>query len=166
MFKTTLSSPGTLLTSTLSCAAFVSTVLAMSPAPGDSCWSASSTCSSKEQSAQTVSLDFRRLFPPLVNHADEAKFIADCAADVVGEDNVNRRGPVTMASEDFSYMLERVAGAYIQIGNGDGAGACEVHNPGYDFNDAALPLGASVFARLAERRLARLGRDEADASVA
>ncbi len=111
----------------------------------------------------TASLDFRHLFPPLVNHADEARFIADCAADIVGEENVNRHGPVTMASEDFSYMLERVPGAYIQIGNGDGAGACEVHNPGYDFNDVALPLGASLFARLVERRLARLGRDEAGA---
>ena len=83
----------------------------------------------------TASLDFRPLFPPLVNHADEAGFIADCAAEIVGEENVNRHGPVTMASEDFSYMLERVPGAYIQIGNGDGEGACEVHNPGYDFND-------------------------------
>jgi hippurate hydrolase len=114
----------------------------------------------------TASLDFRYLFPPLVNHADEAGFIADCAADIVGEENVNRHGPVTMASEDFSHMLERVPGAYIQIGNGDGAGACEVHNPGYDFNDMALPLGASLFARLAERRLARLGREEAGAGPA
>jgi hippurate hydrolase len=30
-----------------------------------------------------------------------------------------------------------------------------VHNPGYDFNDAALPLGASFFARLVEARLAK-----------
>ena len=66
-----------------------------------------------------------------------------------------------MASEDFSYMLERMKGAYIQIGNGDGAGACEVHNPGYDFNDGAISFGASLFARLVERRLARLGPDEA-----
>jgi hippurate hydrolase len=50
-------------------------------------------------------------------------------------------------------MLDRRPGAYIQIGNGDGAGGCEVHNPGYDFNDAALSLGASLFARLAERKL-------------
>jgi metal-dependent amidase/aminoacylase/carboxypeptidase family protein len=111
----------------------------------------------------TASLDFRYLFPPLVNQPDETRFIADCAADIVGEENVNRHGPVSMASEDFSYMLERVPGAYIQIGNGDGAGACEVHNPNYDFNDMALPLGASLFARLVERRLARLGRDEAGA---
>jgi amidohydrolase len=98
-------------------------------------------------------LDFRLIFPPLVNDAAEAEFIADAAAELVGDDNVNRNGNLVMASEDFSYMLDRRPGAYIQIGNGDKAGGCEVHNPGYDFNDAALPLGASLFARLAERKL-------------
>jgi amidohydrolase len=106
----------------------------------------------------TAELDFRLLFPPLVNHADETQFIADCAAEMVGDANVNRNGPVTMASEDYAYMLRSVPGAYIQIGNGDGGGACEVHNPGYDFNDSALPLGASLFARLVERRLDRMTR--------
>jgi len=105
----------------------------------------------------TADLDFRALFPPLVNHADETDYIADVAAEVVGEENVNRNGPLTMASEDFSYMLQCVPGAYIQIGNGDGEGACEVHNPGYDFNDTASPYGSSLFARLVERRLARMG---------
>jgi hippurate hydrolase len=101
-------------------------------------------------------LDFRILFPPLVNDATEAEFIARVAAELVGADNVNRNGGLVMASEDFSFMLNRRPGAYIQIGNGDGPGGCEVHNPGYDFNDAALPLGASLFARLAERKLARV----------
>jgi metal-dependent amidase/aminoacylase/carboxypeptidase family protein len=104
----------------------------------------------------SASLDFRRLFPALVNHADETRFIADAAAEVVGEDNVNRQAGLVMASEDFSFMLERCPGAYIQIGNGDGEGGCEVHNPGYDFNDVALPYGAALFARLVERRLARM----------
>jgi amidohydrolase len=104
-----------------------------------------------------ASLDFRSLFPPLVNDDEETRFIADCAAELVGEDNVNRQAGVVMASEDFSYMLEKVPGAYVQIGNGDGEGSCEVHNPGYDFNDAALPYGAALFARLVERRLARTG---------
>ena len=99
-------------------------------------------------------LDFRILFPPLVNDAGEAEFIADTAAEIVGAGNVNRDGNLVMASEDFSYMLNCRPGAYIQIGNGDGTGGCEVHNPGYDFNDMALPFGASLFARLAERKLA------------
>jgi len=102
----------------------------------------------------TAEVDFRILFPPLVNDAAEAEFIADTAAELVGEDNVNRNGNLVMASEDFSYMLNRRPGAYIQIGNGDGTGGCEVHNPGYDFNDEALPFGASLFVRLAERKLA------------
>ena len=103
----------------------------------------------------TAELDFRVIFPPLVNDAAEARFVADVAAQLVGEGNVNREGNLVMASEDFSYMLEKRPGAYIRIGNGDGDGSCEVHNPGYDFNDAALPLGASLFARLAETKLAR-----------
>jgi len=104
----------------------------------------------------TAALDFRVLFAPLVNDATEAEFIADTAAELVGDANVNRNGGVVMASEDFSFMLEKKPGAYIQIGNGDGEGACEVHNPSYDFNDAVLPLGASLFARLAEKKLARM----------
>jgi hippurate hydrolase len=102
----------------------------------------------------TAEVDFRTLFPPLVNDAAEAEFIADTAAELVGTENVNRNGNLVMASEDFSFMLDRRPGAYIQIGNGDGSGGCEVHNPGYDFNDEALPFGASLFARLAERKLA------------
>jgi amidohydrolase len=102
----------------------------------------------------TAELDFRILFPPLVNDAAETEFIADTAAELVGADNVNRDGNLVMASEDFSYMLNRRPGAYIQIGNGEGTGGCEVHNPGYDFNDMALPFGASLFVRLAERKLA------------
>ena len=106
----------------------------------------------------TATVDFRVMFAPLVNHDDETDFIADCAAELVGEENVNRSGNLVMASEDFSFMLEKKPGAYIQIGNGDGEGGCEVHNPGYDFNDAILPLGASLFVRLAEKKLARMAR--------
>ena len=104
----------------------------------------------------TAETSYRVLFPPLVNDADEVQFIADCAADIVGETNVNRNSNLVMASEDFAIMLKSAPGAYIQIGNGDGEGACEVHNPAYDFNDSALPLGASLFARLVEKRLDRL----------
>jgi hippurate hydrolase len=99
--------------------------------------------------------DVRIAFPPLVNDPTEAQWIGDVAAALVGEENVNRNGSFVMASEDFSYMLEKVPGAFILIGNGGGEGGCEVHNPGYDFNDAALPLGASLWARVVETRLAK-----------
>ena len=101
-------------------------------------------------SAQT---DFRAIFPPLINDANEAELAAAVCAELVGAQNVRRDPPLIMASEDFSYMLAEVPGCYINIGNGDGEGACEVHNPSYDFNDAALPYGAGFFVRLVERKL-------------
>jgi amidohydrolase len=103
----------------------------------------------------TAELDFRIVFPPLINDASEAGFIADVAAELVGADNVNPNAGLVMASEDFSFMLNSRPGAYIRIGNGDELGGCQVHNPGYDFNDDVLGLGASLFAQLAERKLAR-----------
>jgi len=99
--------------------------------------------------------DVRIAFPPLVNDRDAVKFIADVAAEIVGDENMNREGPFVMASEDFSYMLEKVPGAFINIGNGDGEGGCEVHNPGYDFNDEIITLGATLWSRVVEKKLAR-----------
>ena len=102
--------------------------------------------------------DVRIAFPPLVNDRDAVKFIADVAAEIVGEENMNREGPYVMASEDFSYMLEKVPGAFINIGNGGGEGGCEVHNPGYDFNDDIITLGATLWSRVVERKLAKDAR--------
>ncbi|MBN9512884.1 MAG: amidohydrolase [Alphaproteobacteria bacterium] len=106
----------------------------------------------------TAKADVRIVFPPLVNDPNAVKFIADVAAEIVGPENMNREGPYVMASEDFSYMLEQVPGAFINIGNGGGEGGCEVHNPGYDFNDEALTLGSTLWARVVEKRLAKDAR--------
>jgi metal-dependent amidase/aminoacylase/carboxypeptidase family protein len=64
---------------------------------------------------------------------------------------VDRNKPQASASEDFSFMLEQVPGAYINIGNGEASAA--VHNERYDFNDAVTPYGAALFARLVEREM-------------
>ena len=102
----------------------------------------------------TAEVDFRALFAPTVNDPAEAEFAARICAELVGAERVERNPPLNMASEDFSFMLEMVPGCYLNIGNGSGEGACEVHNPAYDFNDRALPLGAAFFARAVEARLA------------
>src|SRR5712671_1840671 len=103
----------------------------------------------------SASVGFRRLFAPLVNDAAEAAVFADVAADLVGEQNVDRNRSLIMASEDFSFMLEKRPGAYINIGNGDKVGSCPVHNPGYDFNDEILPIGAAALAGIVEKKLPR-----------
>ena len=100
-------------------------------------------------------VDFRVNFAPTVNNDEQAEFAASVCAELVGEDRVQRNPPLIMASEDFSFMLDRVPGCYLNIGNGDREGDCEVHNPAYDFNDEAIPLGSSFFARAVERKLAK-----------
>ncbi|HZP86053.1 MAG TPA: M20 aminoacylase family protein [Burkholderiales bacterium] len=99
-------------------------------------------------------VDFRVNFDPVINDAEQAEFAAAVCSELVGSENVVRNPSLIMASEDFSFMLNKVPGCYINIGNGEGEGACEVHNPFYDFNDAALPLGSAFFARAVERKLA------------
>ncbi|TDL79484.1 amidohydrolase [Palleronia sediminis] len=95
-------------------------------------------------------IDYVRDYPATVNHAREAGFAADVAAELVGEDLVRRDCPPSMGAEDFGYMLAARPGAYLLLGQGEGPGC---HHPAYDFNDDIAPLGAAFFARLAERRL-------------
>ncbi len=96
-------------------------------------------------------VDYRLIFAPLVNAPEPTAAIADAAAEIVGEANVDRKKPPASASEDFAFMLEKVPGAYINLGNGPTS--APVHNDRYDFNDEAIPYGAAMFARLVERRL-------------
>ncbi|MBV9829847.1 MAG: amidohydrolase [Alphaproteobacteria bacterium] len=102
----------------------------------------------------SATCDYRRGYPPTINHADEATFAADVAAEICGEEQIDRNVAPSLGGEDFSYMLQRVPGAMMWIGNGPGEGGCLLHNSRYDFNDSALPVGVSFFARLAERFLA------------
>ncbi len=98
----------------------------------------------------TAELDFRLIFAPLVNNETEAKLFADAAASLVGEENIDRNSPPGMGSEDFSFMMEAVPGAHINLGNGDSAA---LHNHKYDFNDEAIPYGVALYAEIVEKKL-------------
>ena len=96
-------------------------------------------------------VDYRLLFAPLINAPDATVAIADTAAELVGEANVERDKPPAPASEDFSFMLEKVPGAFIFVGNGEAS--APVHNDRYDFNDESIPIGAALWSRLVERTM-------------
>lgn len=98
----------------------------------------------------SATIDYQRRYPVLVNDAEMTAFARGVAREWVGEANlIDGMVPLT-GSEDFAFLLEKRPGCYLIIGNGDGEGGCMVHNPGYDFNDAALPTGASYWVKLAE----------------
>jgi len=106
--------------------------------------------------------EFTRNYPPTINHPAETEFVRGVMADVVGPENVQEFEP-TMGAEDFSYFLLEKPGCYFLIGNGDGShrigghgmGPCMLHNPSYDFNDDLIPLGATLWVRLAEQWLSQ-----------
>ncbi|SFE14044.1 M20 aminoacylase family protein [Roseivivax sediminis] len=92
-------------------------------------------------------LDYQRSYPPTVNHPAQTAFAAEVAREVSAE--VNAETAPAMGAEDFSYMLEARPGAYLKLGQGAGP---SVHHPAFDFNDEIAPIGASLFARIVERR--------------
>jgi hippurate hydrolase len=100
-------------------------------------------------------IDYQRNYPVLVNTLAETDFARQVALELLGPDQVTLQAPAVSGSEDFAYMLEQRPGCYLFIGNGagDSAGACAVHNAGYDFNDDNIVVGAAYWACLAERFL-------------
>ncbi len=101
----------------------------------------------------TATLAYHRGYPATVNDVEKTEVAKQVAAEVVGVENVISDVDPCMGGEDFSYMLDKVPGAYLWLGQAGGPSACMVHNPHYDFNDEVLPIGASVLARFIEARL-------------
>ena len=116
-----------------------------------------------------VAFEFQRNYPPTINHRQEVAVLREVMREVVGADKTLEFEP-TMGAEDFSFFLQAKPGAYFMLGNGDGThrsayaghdggsggytlGPCTLHNPNYDFNDALLPIGATLWVKLVERWL-------------
>jgi amidohydrolase len=99
----------------------------------------------------SVEVDFRRGYPTTRNHPEETDFAIATARKIVGAEKVVTEWPPMMSAEDFAFMLEARPGAIIMVGNGD---TPDLHDPKYDFNDAALPYGMSYWVQLVESALA------------
>lgn len=97
-----------------------------------------------------VNFDFG--YPVTFNHPAETDFILQLARDVFGPEKVADPEQVKciMGSEDFSFMLEECSGSYILLGMAKGENDYTVHHPLYDFNDAGIAVGATLWARLTE----------------
>jgi len=100
-------------------------------------------------------IDWRAGYAVLVNTPEQTAFAREVGLELRGAGGVTLQGPPQTGSEDFAFMLARVPGSYLLIGNGDGdsAGACMVHNPGYDFNDDNIAIGAAYWTLLVQRFL-------------
>jgi len=98
-----------------------------------------------------IELDNREIFDVLVNDDRLGREMLAIAAEVVGSENASVTPKVKTGSEDFADMLRVVPGAYCTLGH---AGNAPLHNDGFVIDDAMLPVGASIYARLVENRAA------------
>jgi hippurate hydrolase len=97
--------------------------------------------------------NYMRNYPATVNTSVCAHFVADVATDLFGAERVVRDLTPSMGSEDFSFMLKKVPGAYFRLGQGGAEDGRFLHNPRFDFNDDVIPVGSATFAALVERSM-------------
>lgn len=102
--------------------------------------------------AHRCSADIRleNVVPVTKNSPICAEHAAKAARAVAGADQVDMNYPLNMGGEDFSFMLEKVPGAHMFLGQGSGPG---LHHPEYDFNDEIIPYGCAYWVTLAKDRL-------------
>lgn len=96
---------------------------------------------------------YERRYPPTVNSEKETNHAIQAASRVVGEEKVITDLPPIMGSEDFAFMLMKKPGAYIGLGYGEPRQNGLLHQSGYDFNDALLPIGTAYWVSLVNLQL-------------
>ena len=101
----------------------------------------------------TYDLDYNMSLPVLNNDEKMGEFYRQCAADVVGKENVLIPNPV-MSAEDFGWYLEEVPGAFAWLGIAEGDSCrASLHNPMFAGNEKCLKTGIELFANTAVRFL-------------
>jgi amidohydrolase len=87
-------------------------------------------------------------FPPTINDSRAISLVRDAAGAALGQENCVEMESPTMGGEDFSFFLDRIPGAYFMLGLGD---SFPLHNPSFDFDDRAIPIGVKVMTSVALR---------------
>ncbi|MBD8892726.1 M20 aminoacylase family protein [Roseibium litorale] len=110
-------------------------------------------CSCAKAQDVEAAVIYTRRYPPLINTPENTAIAVQAASNAFGEKMVDPKAPPLGGSEDFSFMLEKVPGAYVMIGNGDGPEAAMVHTPMFNFNDALIPYGVAYWLNVVELEL-------------
>jgi hippurate hydrolase len=98
----------------------------------------------------TATVTYTREVVPTVNAPGPTEAALRAGAEAFGAGAVGEAAPL-MGSEDFARLLEHVPGNFAFFGNGEAS--APLHNPDYDFADAALPGVIAYFRALVRDRL-------------
>ena len=98
-------------------------------------------------------VEYNTGYPATIN--SDTQSALNTAAATVGKENIVTDFQPSYGSEDFSYFLQKVPGAYAWLGSGDKErGFMTLHSSTFDFNDKLIPIGVRYFYELARAELA------------
>jgi hippurate hydrolase len=107
----------------------------------------------------TVDIEYEWGYPVTVNSDEEAVFASSVVRELFGAERFEWMANPNAGAEDFSYVLEKVPGAYLNVGacppELDPATAPMNHSAYARYDSAVVPDGAVLLAELARRRLDR-----------
>ena len=99
-----------------------------------------------------MDVELTRGYPVTVNNADFAGFVLDTARELLGPESAHAMAHPIMASEDFSYVLERVPGAIANLSTRPEDGpAFPNHSSRMLVNESALAAGIAMHVAVALR---------------
>lgn len=90
---------------------------------------------------------YEKGYPPLVNHEIMVDLVLEVTRKILGEERIKDVDPV-MGGEDFAYFLQKVPGAFLFFGMGDGMEYSH-HHPAFDLDEKALPQATLLMTSLA-----------------
>lgn len=97
-------------------------------------------------------IDYHPGYPVVVNDPTEARRVLDLARDVVGPHHAQALDHPTMGGEDFAFYGRHAPACFFFMGlhpSDAGDDYPSLHQPGFNFNDDAIPTGIEMFVRLA-----------------
>jgi IAA-amino acid hydrolase len=98
-------------------------------------------------------VEFHKSFPVTYNDSQMTALVTEVAQEMLGAEQVLPAEP-TMGGEDFSVFAQRVPGCFLRLGAGfPGQPLRNHHDPHFDVDESALPIGAAMLAQVAVRYL-------------
>jgi amidohydrolase len=93
-------------------------------------------------------IDLQLLTPATINHPDIARHVEECAHHLLSAEVVDTNNYISMGSEDFALVLNKVPGCFFFIGSANSEKGLDAshHHPRFDFDEKAMPLGVALMA--------------------
>ncbi len=93
-------------------------------------------------------IDLQILTPATINQPEIAARVQEVSRRLFSDGAVDTSNYITMGSEDFAFVLEKVPGCFFFIGSANPEKGLDAghHHPRFDIDEAALPRGAAIMA--------------------